>query len=65
MAEKKRTTPKKFSFQLSERKKAFIVKLMGGVLALVTVLTFLAFVSYLFTWKLDFSEVGNGQWEMS
>lgn len=64
MAEKKRTPPKKFSFQLSDRKKAFIVKGTGALLAVFTVLTLLSFVSYLFTAKVDFSEV-NGQWIMS
>lgn len=65
MADKKRTSPKKISFQLSERKKDFLVKLTGGVLALLTVLTCLSFVSYVFTWKMDFNEMENGQWVMS
>ena len=55
MADKKRSTEKKFSFQLSERKKSFIVKMTGALLLLASVLTFLSFVSYFFTWKADYS----------
>ncbi|MBP5539571.1 MAG: DNA translocase FtsK [Bacteroidales bacterium] len=55
MADKKRTTPKKFSFRLSDRKKRFIVKTTGALLLVVSVLSFLSFVSYFFTWKADYS----------
>ena len=55
MADKKRTAQKKFSFRLSDRKKRFIVKTTGALLFVASVLTFLSFVSYFFTWKADYS----------
>ena len=55
MADKKRSAAKKFSFQLSERQKNFIVKTTGALLLVASVLTFISFVSYFFTWKADYS----------
>ena len=55
MAEKKRSAAKKISVQLSERQKSFLVKMTGALLLLATVLTFISFVSYFFTWKADYS----------
>ena len=55
MADKKRSTSQKFSIRLSERKKSFLVKAAGALLLLASVLTFISFVSYFFTWKTDYS----------